>query len=254
MAHEPGAAKRPRPDPRQGVFETTLVVAGAPVELDAHLDRLTASTRALFGQDPPDRARELVLRESAGVELGRVRATVAPHGDELRASAIVAGVYPGDVFPRGESAAALSTIVVDRGLGGHKWADRAMLERAEALGPTGTVPLLVREDGTVLEASRANVFLAREGVLLTPPLAAGVLPGITRAAAIELARSEGVEVREQPIYRDDLVGADEVFLTGSVRGVEPVRAIDADPIPCPETAARPLAAELRRRWLDGACR
>lgn len=244
------ATQRPRPDKRNGVFETMLVVDGTAIELDAHLERLAGSTRELYGEEPPTGIRELVLRESHGVALGRLRVDVTPRrSGGLEAFATGAGVYPDNVFPHGERAAALFTMVVDRGLGGHKWADRAMLERAEALAPLDSVPLLVREDGTVLEASRANLFTSSGGVLLTPPLALGILPGVARAAAIEVARENGTEVREQELSREDLFTAEEVFLTGSVRGIEPVRAIDDRPIPCPEKASRPLARDLRRRWL-----
>jgi branched-subunit amino acid aminotransferase/4-amino-4-deoxychorismate lyase len=250
MPYEAAAAHHPRPDQRHGVFETLLIDSGKAIELDAHLERLAASTRELYGEGPPPGVRELILREAHGVDLGRLRVTVAPkRGGGLEAFATGAGVYPDNVFPRGELAAALSTMVVDRGLGCHKWADRATLERAEAMSPPDTVPLLVREDGTVLEASRANLFISRDGVLLTPPLTLGILPGVARAGVIEVARENDIEVREEEIALDDLFSADEVFLTGSVRGVEPVRAIDDEPIPCPEKATRPLARDLRRRWL-----
>ena len=86
------------------------------------------------------------------------------------------------------------------------------------------------EDGAVLEASRANLFAVRDGALLTPPLDGRILPGITRGRVIEAAESSGVAVREESLSREDLLAADEVLLTGSVRGIEPVAALDGTPL------------------------
>lgn len=64
------------PDPAEGVFETTLVVDGGALELDAHLARLVSSLDALYGQPLPAGARELVTDSAAGTALGRLRLTV----------------------------------------------------------------------------------------------------------------------------------------------------------------------------------
>ena len=80
--------------------------------------------------------------------------------------------------------------------------------------------------GQVSEGSGENVFLVRDGVLYTPPLAASILPGITRDSVITLARGLGYEAREQAIPREMLYIADEVFFAGTAVEITPVRSID----------------------------
>ena len=114
------------------------------------------------------------------------------------------------------------------------------------------MPLIVDVDGCVLEAERANVFALRGDVLVTPPDDGSILPGIARDRAIAAARELGIEVQELPIGLDDLCRADEVFLTGSIRGIEPVGSVAGQPTPSVRAdgpiAAR-IGATLRERWL-----
>ena len=227
------------------------MVDGRPVELDAHLARLTSSLEGLFASRQPTGVRELVLDRARAIRLGRLRLTVAPDDAGSLAVAIVtAEVDPELVFPAAERAVALRSLVVEGGLGAHKWADRALLERAGAAAPAGAVPLLLDRDDAVLEASRANVFVVRDGALATPAADGRILPGIGRARVMEIARRAGIAIREEGLSPADLLRADEVFLTGSVRGVEPVRSIDEVDCPPPGQVAERVAAELRRRWLS----
>src|SRR6188472_3690397 len=126
----PAAAlvEAPRPDPRQGVFTTLLVLRGRPVELDAHLARLDASVRALFGCPAPPAARGLVLAHVDGADSARLRLTVAPAGDgALTADVALAAVDGSLVLPDLERGVELAPIVVEGGIGAHKWADRRLL-------------------------------------------------------------------------------------------------------------------------------
>jgi len=116
--------------------------------------------------------------------------------------------------------------VVPGGLGEHKWVDRSLLDEAQAGLPGDVLPLVVDSDGAVLEASRANVFVVHDGALHTPPLDGRILPGITRARLIERAAAAAIPVHERALSRDDLLAADEVFLTGSVRGIELATSLD----------------------------
>ncbi len=79
--------------------------------------------------------------------------------------------------------------------------------------------------GFVSEATGANIFTVRSGVLLTPPPTAGILPGITRAVVIELARKLGITVEERDITPTELLTSDEVFLTGTGAEIVPVAMI-----------------------------
>jgi para-aminobenzoate synthetase/4-amino-4-deoxychorismate lyase len=206
-----------KPDPAQGVFETTLVANGAAVEVDAHLARLAASLDELYGMALPARARSLIEEGAAGLALGRLRLTVVPGEDPTVRTAAVDTAL---VFPK--EATDLAPVTVPGGIGPHKWADRRLLDRAQAELEPAT-PLVLDSDGTPLEGSRSNLFVARGGSLATPPTDGRILPGVARARAIEVARTAGIEVSERALTLDELAAADEVFMTGGVRGVEPIR-------------------------------
>jgi len=236
-------ADLPPPDPARGVFETLLVVDGRPVELDAHLDRLYASARELFGAPAAARiagpARAMAESEAPDLPFARLRIDLAADAaGKLDLSARAVAVDREDLFPA--TPRTLAPIAVAGGLGDHKWADRRLLEQAAAkLG--GAVPLVVDSDGSVLEAERANVFAVLDGVLTTPPADGRVLPGVTRARVLAMARAAGIPADERPLSLADLAAADEAFLSGSVRGIEPVAG--GGP-----TTAR-IAAALRELWL-----
>jgi para-aminobenzoate synthetase / 4-amino-4-deoxychorismate lyase len=226
------------------------VADGEPIELEAHIARLASSTSELFGKEPPPTARELVRQRARGLELGRLRLDVAPDADgRLGAAVRVAEVERALVFPSWERAVTLAAVVVPGGIGAHKWSDRRLLERAERDGGAA-LPLVLDADGTVLEASRGNVFLVRDGSLVTPPPDGRLLPGVARRRIAEVAAAAGIRLLEQAVSADDLVEADELFVSGSVRGVEPVRAYE-DVRQWEEGAVTPvISAGLRRLWLE----
>jgi para-aminobenzoate synthetase/4-amino-4-deoxychorismate lyase len=239
----------PPPDPRQGVFETLLVADGEPVELEAHLARLASSTGELFGEEPPLEARELVNRHARTLELGRLRLDVVPDPEGRLAAAVkVASVEPALVFPSWDRAATLAAIVVRGGIGGHKWSDRRLLDQAQS-DCGAALPLVLDEDGSVLEVSRGNVFLVRDGSLVTPLTDGRLLPGVARRRVMEAAAAAGIRIHEEVVSHDQLTGADEVFVSGSVRGVEPVGEY-ASVRRWEEGAVTGLiATALRRMWL-----
>lgn len=86
--------------------------------------------------------------------------------------------------------------------------------------------ILLGADGHVSEATAANLFLVRDGTLLTPPVTEDILEGITRATVIELAEREGIPVHERPVDRSELYVASEIFLCGTAVGVVPVSEVD----------------------------
>jgi len=90
--------------------------------------------------------------------------------------------------------------------------------------------ILLDATGAVSEGSGENVFIVRNGRLSTPPLSSSILAGITRDTVITLAREEGLVVTEEPITRDAMYLADEVFLTGTAAELTPVREVDDRPI------------------------
>jgi para-aminobenzoate synthetase/4-amino-4-deoxychorismate lyase len=233
------------------VFETLLVLDGAPIEIDAHLERISRSVEDLFGADLPPGARRLALERAAPYALGRLRLTVAPRlpSAGLGVDAVAAAVDPEDLFPSWQRAAALCPLVIPGGLGAHKWADRAILARRESGRPQDSLALVLDDGGEVLEASRANVFAVEGDAIVTPPADGRILPGVARARAIETARSLGIEVNLQTLTLARLIAAGEAFLTGSVRGLEPVRSVDGVALTAPGETAAEIAAQLKRRWI-----
>ena len=247
-----------RPDPAKGVFETLLVLDGRPVELEAHLARLESSLAVLYpGRTRPTLDVPVFDRfcggSTSGASTEALRIEVAPGvGGKLTttterrtASGHFATENGGQSSTEGISLAGVS---LAGGLGAHKWVDRSFVEQAQAGLPDGALPLIVDEGGAVLEASRANVFAVHGGCLLTPSLDGRVLPGVTRMRVLRSAETLGIEAREGSLFRDDLLTADEVFLSGSVRGIEPAGSLDGDPLPGGGPIAERLAAELRRAW------
>jgi branched-chain amino acid aminotransferase len=85
---------------------------------------------------------------------------------------------------------------------------------------------MLNQKGEVAECTGDNIFLVKRGEVLTPPIDAGILEGITRNAVIELARGTGRTVREIALTRHDVYVADECFLTGSAAEVIPVVKVD----------------------------
>ena len=86
--------------------------------------------------------------------------------------------------------------------------------------------LMLDPQGYVAEGTGENIFVVKHGVVRTPPTSSAILAGITRDTTIELLREHSVEVREEPISRDELYIAEEVFLTGTAAEITPVREID----------------------------
>ena len=102
----------------------------------------------------------------------------------------------------------------------------AQLIKMEAMAEGYGEGIALDTSGNVSEASGANIFIVRDGIILTPPIGNSVLAGITRDSVITLARELGFEVREQTIPREMLYIADEVFFCGTAVEVTPIRSVD----------------------------
>lgn len=237
----------PHADPGRGVFETMLVLAGRPVELDAHLERLTASLAALYRAPLPKEARGTVLERAGGLQHGKLRITVRPAHRRTELNVVAGEIDATTIFPVFKRGVALRSFIVEGGLGNHKWADRRLLERLTGEAAAGELPLLLDTGGTVLEASRGSVFSIREELLITPPADGRILPSIARRQVIEVAAAEGVEVHEARLTLGDL-RASELFLAGSVRGVEPARLLDGAELRPPSEISERIVDGLRDRW------
>lgn len=121
-----------------------------------------------------------------------------------------------------------------------------MLATAQAKRDGAMEALFVGADGCVIEGATSNVFSVSHGALTTPPEASGLLPGITREVVIELAKREGLMVCEAPIPLHALLSADEAFLTGSLKEIMPVVAVDGRTIGAGSPG--PVTRHLQQRY------
>jgi branched-subunit amino acid aminotransferase/4-amino-4-deoxychorismate lyase len=151
---------------------------------------------------------------------------------------------PGDGGPLGGRAVLSQTPFTPGYLGRHKTTSRLAwdLAREEARAAGADEVLLVSPAGEVLEGAASNVFVVRAGGdVFTPPLAADVLPGVTRATVLELCAPLGIIVHEAPVPLEMLRWASEVFVTNSVQELLPLREVDGRRVPEREVTLRLLA-------------
>jgi para-aminobenzoate synthetase/4-amino-4-deoxychorismate lyase len=194
----------PRPDPAAGLYETIRIAGGVPRRWPAHLERLAASARALYGRELPDGLGPLVLAWATGRPDGRLRIDLVPGAEPQ----ITVTPLPVPAPP------ILRPVLLPGGLGAHKWRDRGRLEAWEAEDP-GTLPLLLDADGYVLETSRTGVIArGRDRVLYTPPADGRILPSLTVA---------GTPARAHRLTLEDLRAASQIFVASALRGLQPAR-------------------------------
>jgi branched-chain amino acid aminotransferase len=117
------------------------------------------------------------------------------------------------------------------------------LAKTEAVKSGFDEALLLNSRGKVSEASGMNLFIVRDGVLITPGVDQDILEGITRASVIELAKAMGIDVIERAVDKSELFVAEEVFLSGTAAKVTPVRRVETTELP----TARPVMERIRER-------
>jgi branched-chain amino acid aminotransferase len=121
----------------------------------------------------------------------------------------------------------------------------SMLATTEAQRAGYDEGILLTDEGFVADGPGENIFVVRDGVIHTPPLAMSILPGITRDTVIQIAQDLGHRVEETLLIRTDLYLADEVFMVGTATEVAPVRAVDDR-----EIGVGPVTRELQTAYLD----
>lgn len=124
----------------------------------------------------------------------------------------------------------------------------SVLAKREVLKAGYDEALMLDGSGMVAEATGENVFAVVRGTLVTPPVSAAILDGITRDSVLTLARDLGLCVQETPIARDQLLLADEVFLTGTAAEVTPVREVDDRPIGAGKPG--PITQRLQKAFFE----
>ncbi len=233
-----------------GVFEGMRAYSGNVFRLAAHLDRLYESAKAIMltipmsREEMADAVRETLKHNSlsdAYIRLVVTRGAGSLGIDPTRTSnpqvIIIADhieLYPKELYENGLEIITAATI---------RNHPAALSPRIKSLNYLNNVmaklegkragcleALMLNHRGEVAECTGDNIFILRRGKLITPPIDAGILEGITRNAVIELAQAAGMEVQEIPFTRYDIYVADECFLTGSAAEVIPVIKLDDRPI------------------------
>jgi branched-chain amino acid aminotransferase len=225
-----------------GLFESLRAGVGGAYLLDRHLARLYAGARELGFADmpaPEQLARQVAeTLDRAGLQDAYLRITISrgrgavPPAPPSGAATVVIAALPAP--PRCDAGVGVAVSLIgppaERGPKAKSTSRQAAvsaLRRAQKAGAAEGI--YVSADGRVLEGTAANVFVAHGGALLTPPRE-DCLPGITRGRLIELARGNGLEVREQPLAVEQLLGAQEALLTNAVQGLRAIASIDGHPI------------------------
>jgi len=238
------------------VFETMKAVDGVPFALSRHLARLASSARGL-GLAPPDEARVraaivAVLSQPGIGAVMRVRVTYgggeAPMGSgrsdaRPRLVVVAAEATP---WPSSTAVAIVPWVRNERsavaGLKTTSYAENVVaLERAHSVGAGEAI--FANTQGALCEGTGSNIFVVTDGIALTPRLSSGCLAGVTRDLVLEWCGAI-----ERDLTLEDLVAADEAFITSSTRDVHPVSAVDGVPLagaPGPVTSA--AMAEFTRR-------
>lgn len=238
-----------------GLFSTLRIYGGVPFALEDHLQRLAADGARLrvdvenWLERAPELFELLIGQNRAGEAMARVY-LIRNHGGLLdrpveRKTDLL--IFTADLRDWGASAKlrtvpharhAAAPLAATKSL---SWAHNlATLEGVAAEGFHDA--LLLNERGEIAECTSANIFVVKDGAVLTPPLAAGALPGISRKAVLEGAAEEGLSVREATLWPADLRAADEVFISSSTREVQPVGQVDDFPLPPPGA----VTARVRR--------
>ncbi len=148
-----------------------------------------------------------------------------PWGAYLGAEALEKGV---DVCTSSWARAAPNTFPVAAKAAGHY--NAAQLMKAEAVANGYAEAIALGPSGLVSEGSGQNLFLVRDGVLVTPFLDGTSLSGITRDAVLQLAKDRGIPTREQHVPRESLYICDELFFTGTASEITPIRSVDRIPV------------------------
>ena len=116
------------------------------------------------------------------------------------------------------------------------------LAKVEALKAGYDEAIMLAPNGLVAECTGENIFVVRNGIIITPPTSAGALEGITQNSVMTIARDLGYDIRVDNLARSDLYIADEIFACGTAAEVGSVRSVDERPIPCPGPITRAIAS------------
>ena len=229
-----------------GVFEGMRIYSGKVFALEDHMTRLYESARAIMLDIPiaidalTTAVNETVAKN--GLTEGYIRLVVTRGGNQLGLNpfacedpqviiiADTISLYPEKFYTEGLDLITASTIrnhpaALSPRVKSLNYLNNIMA-KIEAIRAGCIEAVMLNTKGEVAECTGDNIFIVRGGRLITPPIDAGILEGITRNTVIDLARENGIEVAEEAMTRHDIFVADECFLTGSAAEVIPAVKLD----------------------------
>jgi branched-chain amino acid aminotransferase len=257
----------------EGVYETMRTYHGRPFLYDRHMRRLRNSARMILLDVPftdgdlASQIRDTMAAASLNGAEAYIRVLLTRGVGELTydpqatpSPSLVIIVKPqvdppAEVYENG-----VRTVIVDI-VRNHPQTVNPMIKSnnlmnsalaaQEAIRKGGFEGIMRNYRGEITECTTANLFIVRNGAALTPPLASGLLPGITREFLFEIGKDVGVEMREHVLRDDDLFAADEAFLTSTTREAVPIVKIDDRTIGSgkPGPVTKKLLDGFRRRAL-----
>ena len=233
-----------------GVFEGIRFYNGRVFRLEEHIDRLFDSARAIalnIGLDKPAVIESTLetIRQNK-LQDGYIRLVVTRGVGDLglnpmlcpKASMIIIAskitLYSAEKYENGLDVVTCSTRRIPHGalspmVKSLNYLNNVMA-KIEAQNAGAGEGLMLNEQGFVSECTGDNIFIIKNGVISTPPIAAGALAGVTRAVVFDLAAELGIAIREPMMTRYDIFTADECFLTGTAAEVIPAVKLDTRPI------------------------
>jgi branched-chain amino acid aminotransferase len=231
-------------------YETIRTYRGRPFEWGRHVRRLRASAGRLGFEIPLTDAQLLarldaVLLRAVNPEsyirliVSRGVGDISYHFERVKGPTVVMVVKPHQDFPDAHYTEGVDVALVDVRRNHPRALDPAIkssnllnnvLAVREAQSRGAEEAVLLNQAGHLAEGASTNVFVVRAGKLRTPPLATGILAGITREIVLELAAGLSIDAGEETLGAEDLRKADEAFLTSSTREIVPIRRVDGQPV------------------------
>jgi branched-chain amino acid aminotransferase len=252
-----------------GVFEGIRIYGGCIYRLEQHLERLWSSAKYIKLTIPltRDEMRAALVEtvRANGLRDGYIRLVVTRGEGDLGLSPgncakptvfIIADqirIFPKELYEKG--ICLISASVQRQPVSSLNPRVKScnylnnILASIEAKNAGADEAIILDQRGYVVECTADNIFIVRQNTVTTPPVYLGALRGITRDAVIEIAREQGLDVREEPFTMYEVYDADEVFLSGTAAELVPVVTVDGRPIGNGKPGAifRQLLEEFRRR-------
>ncbi len=249
-----------------GVFEGLRAYGGKIFRLEQHVRRLYESAKAICLEIPLSETEMCQAHNETiaanDIQDGYIRSIVTRGAGTLGldpnrcsnpqviiiADAIT--LYPDELYEKGLEIITASTIrnhpaALSPRIKSLNYLNN-ILAKMEGLQAGCIEALMLNHKGEIAECTGDNIFLVRDGVLMTPPMDAGILGGVTRDAVVELAAEAGIEVQKVTLTRHDLFIADECFLTGTAAEVIPVVKVDDRTIGSGKPG--PVTLDLKERF------